>query len=292
MARKEALKKQSIDENLYHPINPEEDYNRDTFVPAFGKFSDLESYIQALIKDSRDPSAISDLGALLHKDSNFYEEMSNPARVARVEADRAYSHSVDATAQYVKRNLDDFFEITEDNSLVNYVVSVPIYRTGNEEHDEFVDSVESIREISEIAQSKDPSKSRNYVQRKLENVPDWLKESFAVLQSDSTYVQALFQNFATHDQREFEKKLTDKDGKIRRKFLEGVVKDSLKEAYKQYDKETNEGDKEDIWKIDIRPHYTELARTVYPKERAERKEDEDPKRVKRRRKRAKIGMSM
>ena len=275
---------------IYKPITHEQSYSRSTFVPALGKFSDLEKYIQALTKDSRDPSAISDLGGLLHNDSNFYEEMSNPAKVARVEADRAYSHSVESIGQYVKRNLDDFLGLADDNDIVGYVTRINLYKTGNENHDEFVDTVNSMREIAEIVQSGDPAKSRNYVQKKIENVPDWLKESYAILQSDSTYVQALFQQFVVYDQREFERKLIDKDGNVKRNFLEGVVKDSLGEAYKQHDKETHEGDKSDIWKAGIRPYYTELARTVYPKEKAAEKSEEDPERENRKAERKAIGM--
>ena len=275
-------------ENLYVPMDGGQNYDRGDFVKGAGDLFDLEGYLEKLVKDSRNPDALSDLGLLLRNNPGFYHEQ-DPI-VSRTESDRAYSHGVEAMSQYVKRNLNDFLGLCDDGHIVGYATSVPIYRTGNKEHDDFVDSLNEVKRIGEIAKSGDPGKAREYVQGKLENVPQWLKEAFGILSGDSDYIQALFQEFAGYDQAKFTRMIQDESGKVKRGFLEGVIKNSLKKAWKEHDK-AHERDKNDVYKGDIRPLYIELARLVYTKEKAAEKKGKDSARIKRRVERAEIGMS-
>lgn len=279
---------ETLNEKLYRPINTEEGYDRGDFVREADKFFKLEGYLERLIKDPRDPDALNDLGLLLHTDSGFYHE--HDPIVSRTESKMAYSHGIESMSQYVKRNLGDFLGLCDDSDIVKYVTSVPIYKIGNGEHDDFVDSLNEIRLIQEIAKSGDPGKAGEYVQRKLENVPQWLKEAFGALHGNSSYVQALFQEFARDDQAKFTRMIQDEDGKVKRGFLEMVLKDSLGKAWKEHDK-AHEKDEEDVYEIDIRPLYIRLARLVYTKEKAAEREDEDPERIEGRQRRAELGMS-
>lgn len=272
----------------YQAIRFTEEYDRAKFVKAYGKFGDLEGYIQDLEKDPNNPSAASDLGALLHGNARHYEEMNNPINVARFEADRAYSEGANAMAFYVKNNIDKFFERLEDKDLVTLVTNLPLYKTSDEEHNKFIEKINEMKKLGEAA--KDPSKANEYVQSKIKKAPKWLQEAFSYFGTRQDYTAALFQEFAQDTQKEFQAEILTEDGKINKNKLEKIVKDSIKVAWDKHDEESNEGDKSDLWKMNIRPYYLTLAKLVYPKEKKEEKYDKDAAREDRKKERRTIGL--
>jgi len=279
-------------DNYYQPIDPSLKYDREDFTRRFEDFSDLSGYLEDLVKDPNNPSAMTDLGGLLHGDSAFYYAKQNPSLVARTDVDRALSQSVDAVAKYVEKNFDSFLGKCTDQDLLSYVLSVPVYKTKSDgEHNDFVDALNNIKTINEIAREGDPGKARDFVARRMENAPDWLKESLSLMQGNTSYVQGLFQEFAKYEQAKFEAMIRGEDGNIRKNFLEGVIKDSLESAYKQHREETHPKDKSDIWKANIRPYLMPLAEIVFPREKANSRKDEDSSRVERKNERRSLGMA-
>ncbi|MBU3906697.1 MAG: hypothetical protein KKA64_00420 [Nanoarchaeota archaeon] len=255
--------------NYFTCINPEESYDRKTFVDKFGDLSDLEEYIETMQKEPNNPSVLSDLSTLLHGDDQFYSELTNPLSVASGEADRAYTYGIDAIAKYVKKNLNDFFGKTDEKDALKLVSNLPLYKTGNEEHDKFVKLSDEIKEIS--AASQDAQKMQNYTVKQIKSLPEWLQESFAYFGNRQDYASALFKEFASHTQRKFNKAVSTEEREINKNKLERIIKDSLRKAHEEQDKEPNKKDKYDIWKKAIRPYYLVLAKLVHPKEKKKEK---------------------
>ena len=297
MAKKSSKSRdvESYPEFIYKPIDLSKSYDRRTFVDAFDDFSDLGSYLEKLAEDPRNPDALSDLGGLLFKKPDFFTKVDDPL-LARQNADVFYSQSVEAMAQYTKRNFDEFMKKYEDGDLEKYVMSVPLYNTTKEReqkgHNEFVDTLRSMKEIQKIAKDGDVGKMSGYVGEKIENAPRWLQELLASSMGNEKYTAEMFRAFAEHDQNKFFRMLKDEKGKTRRKFVEGVIRGSLEESYHQMGKEMNEKDKRDIWKKAIRPYYVTLAGLVHEKEKKKEKVEKDSKKEKRKAERRSLGMGV
>ena len=277
-----------LSDKFYKPINSEESYNREKFVESFGEFSDLENYIQGLIKTPNNPTILSDLGALLRKKPGFYQNMPNPAGVARTEADRAYSSGIEQIAKYVEKNKEKFFNLLDEEKILGLVTNLPLYKTGDKKHDEFIEKLNEIHIINEA--EKDASKMHQYVNSKINEIPEWAREAYTLLQGNQNYVQATFQEFKEVAQIRFQKEILTKKGKPDKAKLENIIKNSLKKAWEKYNDEDNLEDKKDIWEGDIRPYYLTLAKMVYADEKKQAKYDKDPAKENRKEDRRKIGM--
>jgi len=282
---------------VYKPIDPSKSYDRGTFVNSFDDFSDLESYVRKLQEDPRDPDATSDLGALLLGNPQFFSKVDDPF-ITRKHAEDSYSESVEKIARYTEKNFNDFLDKCEDEEIFSYVQNVPLYKleknNGNEEHNKFIDSLNKVKEIQEITKEGDLSKMGRYVAEKMKDAPDWLQSAFAGAYTNERYISQLFEGFASNDQMRFMGIITEGEGekqKINRKFLENVVKDSLKSAHKQREKESDKKTQNDIWKRDIRPYHVTLAGIVYNSEKSKMKKDKNPEKERRKEKRKKLGMS-
>jgi hypothetical protein len=175
-------------------------------------------------------------------------------------------------------------------------MNVSLYSTtkgrGQKGHNEFVEALGSIKEMQKIAKDGNVGEMAGYVEGKIKNAPKWLKEILGESLENEKYAAEMFRAFAEHDQMKLFRMLKDEKGKTRRNFLEGVIKGSMEEAYHQMGEETNEKDKRDIWKKAIRPYYMALAGLVHGKEKKKERQDNDPRREKRKAERKKLGMGV
>lgn len=285
---------------VYTPINPDQNYDRRTFVKAMGKGGDLEQYIDAFGKNSNS-GARGDLGGLIHDDSSFYAAMAADT-VAKEAADAHSAHirsiggwveqQVDGSLArkkgYVERNANDFWGKFNDSELVQLIHSVPLYFTGDEEIDHVVNL---FRELGKIRAAQQNHTIHEYVEGRMKKMPEWMQESFSNYTSrDPTYVERAFESFAAQTQMDLAKALGGKTPN--RTLITRVIKTSLAVADKAFDDEPNIGDKADIFEKQIRPYYLAMAETLYPREKKEQKLADDPDREERKTARKKLGMSV
>ena len=285
---------EDFSERLYSPIDSSRKFNRDEFVSSFDDYKNLQNSVTALREDTDNPYIINNLAELLTGNSQFFEQFNDSHVKARVYGDRVNEHSTESMAKYVQGNLDDFFKLYDDTDMLGLVSSVPLYKLGNEdrsskEHNEFVDLVNEIKSLEEI--SKDPRKIRGYVDNKIADTPEWFKEVYSFFSGRQDHMQALFQEFSRDTQIDFQKASRTKNGRINMKKIEGVLRNGIDEALKEYGNETNEGVKKDIWNTNIRPIYLSVAEIIHGKEKTEMENYKDPERVRRKERRGKKGMT-
>ena len=119
----------------YKPINPKDTYDREAFVSALSEFSDLEQYRKALDQDPSNLGAREDLFGLLYGDPSFHRGFS-PEDVKK-SAKEAYKAGLEQTARYVEHNHNKFFnDLLDDKAMDALLMSVPLYKTENAEHND------------------------------------------------------------------------------------------------------------------------------------------------------------
>ena len=136
MTESETLE-EKIDADIfnYHPINPNEEYDRKKFVGAQGELNDLGEYNETLQKDPYDIGAREGLSVLLVGDPTFHngkapEEVINYAKTA-------LSSGLESMTKYVARNEDKFFDMLDGEALKSLVLqNLELYKTGNKEYDD------------------------------------------------------------------------------------------------------------------------------------------------------------
>ena len=270
------------------PIDPNQKYDRDIFVPTHNRDSKLEQKVAKLKEDHQNPGLIKDVSKILYNGyEKAYANYSNPGYVARFEADRFIDKATNAKALYVKNNLDDFMDLVDENQMLNLALSLPLYKTNDESHNKLVDVINEMKVIEDAG--KDFSKMKQYVNSKLEGVPEWLQESISYYSGNQEYMSSMFNQFAGFAKNRFQKEThlfevengKIKSAKINRGKLETALKDSLDKIWRIHGHETIPGEQSDIVDDFISPLYLAIANTVYPNEDKAFKYDRDKKAAKR-----------
>ena len=279
----------------FRPMNPNKNYDRETFVKSFDNHQKLEDYLKRLNENHDDPKTMRKLGYLLAGSGDYFEQFDNPSEHAMVEGERAHTHSTENTARHVHRNLDDFLDIYDDDELMTLASSVPLYKLDSndaesEEHNKYVELTNEIRMIHKISEDKDIDAMAKYVSKKISKEPEWYQESFNYFGNRRDNIVALFSTYAQDAEVELISASRTREGKINANKLRNVLKDGLKQAWKEHSKESNLGDKEDIWEDAIRPVYMEVARGIFKKEKARTKRDKNPAREARKAERRRLGI--
>jgi len=279
----------------YKPINPKDAYDKEAFVSALSEFSDLEQYRKALDQDPSNLGAREDLFGLLYGDPNFHRGFS-PEDVKKT-AKEAYKVGLEQTARYVEHNHNKFFnDLLDDKAMRKLLESVPLYKTGNNEHDTLVSIIDDVKSMNAARQAEDPiGKMSEYVLKRTKSdaVPGWAKKLINYFSGDPRFVQRVFiTEFATKQQvisAAFSKgKGVDRE-KVRR-----ILENSLSIAYEKLDdKDNTDDEKKDIWEDCIRPYYVMMAKLAYKseKEKIESDDEDKVKEEKRKAERAAIGMA-
>lgn len=283
---------------VYEPLNPNEKFDEKTYVGKFDDFMDLQEYVSGLRSDksSERLDAIRDLGKLLMGDRDHFERLENSESDARAVSDFAYESTVENTARYVQRNLEDFFKIYEDDDLRQLILTLPIYKLDNKgqnigDHNDFVDLLNELRSLEEI--KKNPDKMVAYVDAKIKkSMPEWFQKSFRGYSiSRPDHVARYFERYSRDAEVKLEKMMRMKDRGIDTKKLEYIIRNSLAQAWEEHGKESHEGDKKDIWERAIRPVYIGIAQSIFKKRKAKLKMEKDPAREARKaRRRKKLGL--
>ena len=268
----------------YRPIDPKETYDSENTIKHYEDFKDINEYLQTVQKDPENTSAWEKAGGLLRKNPNYY---FNTKRSPRPDLEDALSEEYGNLARYAKNNSSTLYGKLESEDYEKLIQKVPLYKTGDKENDEFVDTINEYKKLNEAG--NDSNKMNAYVQEKIRKAPRWAQISFA--RHGRTDLSTIFESYLINIDAKLKSKMYEEDGEtIKSKFLEKVFKDSLNEAEKELEGEDySDSEKNDVWEANVRPYYFALLEEAYKKEKkdedkSQKKKDRDERRKERREK--------
>jgi len=254
-------------EPFYRPIDPTRDYDRVDLIQHYEGFRDMNKWLQILQKDSENTGVRENAGQLLRKNPHYY---FNAKRSPRSDLEDALSEEYDHLSIYAKKHSSTLYGKLGSEDYADLILKVPLYKTGNKEHDEFVEVMDENRKLGEA--SGDPEKMAKYVGGKIKNFPKWAQISF--MRYGENDLKIIFQSYVNSVNARLKAIMFDEKGNVRSKFLERVFRDSLDEAEKDLkDEDYSDKEKNDIWQRNIRPYHMAVLEKAYEKEK--QKEDED-----------------
>lgn len=289
-------------------IKPSAKYDRANFVEGMDVFDKLRGYKKRL-EDSKgeDPESRIDLGELLRKNPTHYAGHSGGHVIKQ--AKEAISDlegmiggwtepsqdrkSLKREKGYVENNLDEFLNRLTANELFALINNLPLYNTNNPEIDRLIRIIRETQKISRAEKGKEEEvkeQVREYVSERMKKAPAWLQRSFSYSVGDPNFVMEEFESYRNAAMLELSKATRNEKGELNKDLFVRVLKESLAVAQREYNRETNLGDKSDIFEGDIRPYYLTLAQVLYPREKEEREREKDPDGKKRQDERRALGM--
>jgi hypothetical protein len=288
----ERLKKEEKQIVNYHPISPNERYDRETFVKAQKALKNFEEYMQVLSKDPFDVNAREDLSYLLFKDIAKHVGMK-PEEIRKI-GNSAFSNGIENMAKYVENNYNNFMDKLDSGGLTNLVMGLPLYKTSNKEygHERIAEDKEHNELVYLINEIKLMNSDDKEVQGKVvgnilsniiksKEVPDWAKSLIQYFaKTDAHFVNEMVVKYKTERAKAFSEHIT-KDGKPDKDKLKSLIDKSLKIAYAEFNElneKEHEEERKDIWEKVIRPYYIEMARALYKSEKKELEKDIEEKR--------------
>lgn len=248
----------------YYPIEPKKRFKSLDFIIAEKELEgDMNPWQEALIKDPFNPKIREKVSSKLYGDPTLHN--GKQPEMVRKEIREACKDGTKKMAQYVDNNLNDFLKLFEGNSLLKLLVSMPLYKTKNSEHNKVVSAVNHMKKLANIAKEEDIDKMREIVFESIKqrNIPDWAKKVAAYFAKDANYLKFLYNGDVARADYNL-KKIISPEGKIDESRAKTVIRNSIKKAKDEYDAEKDEGKKGDIWDDDIEPAYTAIARNAYP----------------------------
>lgn len=270
MARKNELQEEAERKDResapfrYHPIDPKKGYNRLEFLVAeIDLEKDMRGWQEQLIKDPYNPKIREKISRKLYGDPKAH--LGKSPDWIRKEVKTAFDDGTKKMAEYVGKNLESFLELFKGQSLVGLLMSLPLYQTGNKEHDRVVSAINHVREMDSVAKEGDINKIREIVMESMKqrNVPDYAKTLVDYFSKDDKYMVDLFREDIGRARHNLGKTLAE-DEKINESQLKNVIRNSIQKAKDEYKDEKDEGKKGDIWDDDIEPCYTIIAKAALP----------------------------
>ena len=143
-------------------INPDQGYDRNTFVDKANKLFDLQEHYSKLVKNVHDRQAledvIDDLRDILPF-SNGGNPFENPHHVVN-EARRILAKSEYNMVAYVEHNRGHFLNLLDDKQLYYLVMSaeLPFYKTGDKKHDQATELKNKIARLQKAQEEKQDPK--------------------------------------------------------------------------------------------------------------------------------------
>jgi hypothetical protein len=269
----------------------EGEFDRDKFVKTGKVYQDIGKWIQILEKDGTNPDVMKKAGKVLQNNPDFYYQSGTSPR-PRLED--TFSVLQDNRAKYAKEKYSDIIDGFNEEHWMSLISNLPLYKTGNKEHDEIVDCLNQTKQMNEIA--GDPEKMSDFISKKARKFDPIVQAEFRREMYNERYLKTLFGLYHKEAQIAFSKKFYGENGELNKGLAKSVFENSLHAAEAEMEKETNEGDKSDIWESDIRPQYLALDSVKYKLEKKEKEKDEDEKKDSTRKDRGKrrkeMGMSI
>lgn len=269
---------------------PKGDFNRETFVQQGEVYQDIGKWVQTLQKDPHNKKAFENAGKLFFGDGAFYSpEGENP----RFRLEDTFSKLTEGRARYAEKKYSDFTDGLTDEHWRTLILEVPLYKTGNKEHDEIIEAIEAKRNVDEV--SKDPNKLRAFLLKKSEEFDEPFRKEVRRNKYNNSYLQKVFEIYQKEATINYNILVHEKDGSFKKGLAKSIFESSLKAAKAEMNRESDEGDKSDIWEADIRPYYLTLDSIKYQLEKeklkVEQNKKKDAERKERAKKRENMGMS-
>ena len=234
----------------YKTIDSEGDYDSNIVIQHYEDFQDISNSIQTIKKDSENIGAWEKAGDLLHKNKQFYFQAKTSPRYG---LEKVLSEEYNALAKYAENNSSTIFEKLGPEDYSELIKKVPLYKTGNKEHDDLVDAMNEYKKLVETGQ--DINKIAEYAQKKIidSDCSEGIKMELLVNIHNEKYLQVIFQEYLNLAKARLDAKMHNGDEKVRIEFLEKVFKESLSQAKGEWKK--------------ARPYYFALLEQVYKKEK-------------------------
>ncbi len=248
----------------------EGDFDRDKFVKTGKVYQDIGKWIQTIQKDSTNPDVMKKAGKTFYDNPSFYYQSgTNP----RPRLEDTFSVLQDNRAEYAKEKYSKITEGFEDKQWLELVSSLPLYKNGDKSHDEIVDAINEKRQVDEA--SSDPEKIIQFLSNKSKKFDDILRLEFQREVYNERYLKTLFGIYQRETSAKIGKMLYDENGDLKKGLAKKIFENSLHSAELEMVKETDKGDKNDIWESDIRPYYLALANLKYKVEKKKIEEDKE-----------------
>jgi len=252
----------------YNPINPGANYDRKKFVSAQKQLNDLEKYTHKILENPNDIDARQDLSALLYGDPAFHVGQS--PEFMQTSAKQSYTSGIDNMAAFAKRHRDELFSVVDGKGMFGLAMSVQLYKTGHKDHDYIIDIVNKVRTMNMAAQKQEIEQMREVVLEGADSrdMPDWAKTVLIYFSGSDQFVASAFRRRRDDTVRLMNSLLLN--GKVPdRKRIRRLIEDSMDKAEDEFQKETDEEARSDIWQHNIRPLYVTLAKAAYSPEKKE-----------------------
>jgi len=272
-------------------------YSRKPFVDAAGDIFDLEDYYSNLASGKGSVSNIRDLREILR--NNAPQEMLSQDNLEKLETNQAFaldwaesflSDGYISLARYVSHNRDKLLEKLSDEDLVGLVSRVPLYKTGNAKYDrirELRAKVFAIRQAQD--QGKDPTEVvAKDVDKLIESYTPNLRAF--IDRNKTAMLPAIIDSQIKKVLKDYSNAFKNAEGKIDRKMMLECLKTNYKVA-EDFIKDLPDKEKVGYWDKNLKNHYVEIARALFPSEKAKYKVDKDKDKEERKAKAKGLGLT-
>ena len=186
--------------------------------------------------------------------------------------------------RFVDKNRDAVLDKLDEESLASLVMDpkIPLYITGNKEHDRFINLRQRMAEMQEAAKEGNPDAAiTKEIQHYMMHVPEGQEEYY--LKNQHLVVPKLIRLIQNAIQEAYGKYFAGADGK--RKPDKGKLKAFIKANYKAMEDKIDKQDgdindrgseKFNVWDKNLKMQYVELARRAYAIEKGPYEGKVDP----------------
>lgn len=282
---------------MREPVIAAEAYDKKKFLKYYDEFGDLiqGKYVNALNNDVNNLGAREGLTGILFGDSNAHLAFE-PSYILKT-AQVSYEQGVESLARYAQHNKNRFLDILDENALMQLAYSLPMYKNGDEKHDELVRLLNERRNMASIIEEKDASvrdaKMKSFIANRIKSDKGLTKEGkslFAYLMQSEKISEYMFGRFLHDNERFLSLSLSKKDGdsiKPDKAKYRALVENSLNAAEKAMPEDIGDKNKKKIWENALKQHYVNIANMVYQIEGKDdgKSKSEEEKKLMRERKR-------
>jgi hypothetical protein len=285
----------SIDPSINYD-NPSKDVKK-IFVESAGDLFDVEEYYKKLSENSSDIGTLNDLTQLALKYMGGDEKtnlaiMGDPGKALQ-QADLLLNTGYRGMAKFIENNRGKILDKLSAEQLYSLVNRVPLYLTGDKNHDRVIALRKKLMQLNQVTQEKGDIGSviKGEIGELIKKMP---KEQQLFLQENSEmYIQSLTRAIIGKIEQAYHDLFRANDGKSLNK---PALKKYLEDNYKVIEDVMGEDDRPDkerakIWDKNLKMQYTEIARELYKSEKDALKKDENKEEEARKKKDKGVGIS-
>jgi len=195
-------------------------------------------------------------GRLKKAEGTLEESRKNQNQNVVVKTTQAVNDADENLAREVEKNFEKMLGGLDNDSLMNVVMAVPLYETGNKEHDELVSDIIDVREMESRDEAVRAKALKNITKEIVndKDTPEWVKKTLPMYEPD----HIMFRRHITGKKKCLARYLV-KNGEIGRSRLRALIQDSLAKAHEEYSHTANPSQSKLIWKEKMMPYYLAIA---------------------------------